>query len=125
MCRTQSHHLGRHSQGAFLKKLARSGSLAMSNDELHSELGSQSRQRPTRINPTPLALGRLFGPGMLRRTFLALGPAIGMALSGASGGGLGVTPGLAQAGTLSKEQEAARAAYEAALRDFKEVLAER
>jgi hypothetical protein len=62
---------------------------------------------------------------MLRRTFLALGPAIAIALGGASGGGLGVTPGLAQAGALSKEQEAARAAYEAALREFKEVLAER
>jgi hypothetical protein len=60
------------------------------------------------------------------RILAALGTAVAMALGAAGTGGLGVvTPGLAQATALTKAQAAAGAAYEKALREFKEILAER
>ena len=61
---------------------------------------------------------------MRRRTLLAT--AIAVALVAAGAGGLGFeTPVLAQTVALSKAQAAARAAYDKALQEFKEVLAER
>ena len=60
------------------------------------------------------------------RILAALGTAVAIALGAAGIGGLGlVTPGLAQASALTKAQAAAGAAYEKALREFKEILAER
>ena len=60
------------------------------------------------------------------RILAALGTAVAIALGAAGTGGLGlVTPGLAQASALTKAQAAAGAAYEKALREFKEILAER
>ncbi len=63
---------------------------------------------------------------IVTRILPALGIAVAVAFAAAGTGGLGlVTPGLAQAGALSKAQAAAGAAYAKALREFKEILAER
>jgi len=60
------------------------------------------------------------------RILPALGIAVAVAFAAAGTGGLGlVTPGLAQAGALTKAQAAAGAAYAKALGEFKEILAER
>ena len=59
------------------------------------------------------------------RIFTALGTAVAMALGAAGTGGLGLVTPLAQASALTKAQAAAGAAYEKALREFKEILAER
>ncbi|MFZ0854363.1 MAG: hypothetical protein WAO08_34840 [Hyphomicrobiaceae bacterium] len=61
---------------------------------------------------------------MATRILLALGTAVAVALVRAGTGGLGfVTPALASA--VTKAQAAARAAYDKALRQFKDILAKR
>jgi hypothetical protein len=63
---------------------------------------------------------------IVTRILPALGIAVAVAFAAAGTGGLGlVTPGLAQASALTKAQAAAGAAYAKALREFKEILAER
>jgi hypothetical protein len=80
---------------------------------------------PTWANSVPLALGPFLGASILSRIVLVWA-AVALALAAAGSIDCGfVTPGLAQASALSKEQEAARAAYAAALREFQEILAER
>jgi hypothetical protein len=60
------------------------------------------------------------------RILPALGTAVAVALVAPGTGGLGfVTPALAQASALTQAQAAARAAYDKALREFKEILAKR
>jgi len=64
----------------------------------------------------------------LRRTAIAtrILPAVAVALVAAGTGSLGfVTPALAEASALTKAQAAASAAYDKALREFKEILAKR
>ena len=60
------------------------------------------------------------------RILPALATAVAVVLVAAGAGGLGLaTPALAQAGALTKAQAAARAAYDKALHEFKEILAKR
>jgi hypothetical protein len=73
------------------------------------------RNRPP-AHPTTLA----------RRSLRVVAAILALTLVAAGIGGVGVVmPAAAQSGVLTEEQAAARAAYDKALRDFKEVLAER
>jgi len=64
--------------------------------------------------------------GIATRSVRALGTALAVALVATGPGGLGlVRPALGQTSALSQAQSAAAAAYDKALREFKDVLAER
>jgi hypothetical protein len=78
------------------------------------------------FDETAVLVSRPRRSAVAARILPALGTAVAVALVAAGTGGLGfVTPALAQASALTKAQAAARAAYDKALGEFKEILAKR